>query len=352
MSTGDGGLLSQDDIDALTKGLGIGNVSVPQSNGPDFDAARKLIRLLTEQSSSVVSTVLSRSVDFRLLNIQTSEEQGTLPDSMLTTGMVLGTNIRKELNGRLDLVIEKKSIAILADLMLMGSGNVDYSDDHKDAIQEIMNQIMGSSSTTLSNEVGISVEMQQNPAVEIGADPLASYKGVAEIRLSVEGFPEQKVFWLMDDSLLQSLKTSKLCEPVSAPSMDTNLSSLGISSAAPSSGGGAPPVSGPPTDFRPPSGGESFANVFGSTGNKALDLLMDIELPITIELGRTQLSLKRILELGPGAIVEMERFAGEPVDILINGKVVAKGEVVVVDENFGVRLVALVTPEERIKMLR
>jgi flagellar motor switch protein FliN/FliY len=92
--------------------------------------------------------------------------------------------------------------------------------------------------------------------------------------------------------------------------------------------------------------------VFGSTGNKALDLLMDIELPIVIELGRAQMSLKRILELGPGAIVEMDRLAGEPVDILINGKVVARGEVVVVDENFGVRILSLVSPEERLKLLR
>lgn len=95
-----------------------------------------------------------------------------------------------------------------------------------------------------------------------------------------------------------------------------------------------------------------MGGAFGSTGNKALDLLMDIELPIVIELGRTQMSLKRILELGPGAIVEMDRLAGEPVDILINGKVVARGEVVVVDENFGVRIISLVTPEERIKLLR
>lgn len=355
MSTGDGGLLSQDDIDALTKGLGLGSVAIPQGNGPDFDAARKLMRLLTEQSSSVVSTVLSRSVDFRLINLQTSQEQGTLPDSMLHAGMLLSTNIRKELNGKLDLVMEKKTIAILADLMLMGSGNVDYSEDHKDAIQEIMNQIMGSVSTTLSNEVGISVEVQQNGGSDVSADPLAGYRAVADIKLSVEGFPEQKVFWLLDDTLLQSLKESKLCEPSNGSSMDTNLSSLGIASAAsPSPGGDTSVSSSSGMDFqqRAPWGGDSFAAVFGSTGNKALDLLMDIELPITIELGRTQLSLKRILELGPGAIVEMERFAGEPVDILINGKVVAKGEVVVVDENFGVRLVALVTPEERIKMLR
>ncbi|MDR0516860.1 MAG: flagellar motor switch protein FliN [Fibromonadaceae bacterium] len=137
-------------------------------------------------------------------------------------------------------------------------------------------------------------------------------------------------------------------------SSDTNLANFGLSSggtpagfSAPVGGAGGPPVGAPPAFVPVHSGG-----VFGSTGNKALDLLMDIELPIVIELGRTQMSLKRILELGPGAIVEMDRLAGEPVDILINGKVVARGEVVVVDENFGVRILSLVSPEERLKLLR
>lgn len=352
MSTGDGGLLSQDDIDALTKGLGIGSVSVPQTTGPEYDAAKKLLRIISEQASSVVSTVLSRNVEFKQVGIQTTSETGSLPDTLLAAGLILSSTFRKELNGRLDLILEKKTIAILADLMLMGGGNVDYAEDHKDAIQEIMNQIMGSSSTTLSNELSLSVEIQQNGAQEVPAgDALAAYKAVGEISLAVDGFPEQKVFWLLDDAMMQSLKGSKLCESSSSAAMDTNLSSLGLAGAStPQAAPIAQPQ--PAMDFGARPGGDSFASVFGSSGNKALDLLMDIELPITIELGRTQLSLKRILELGPGAIVEMERFAGEPVDILINGKIVAKGEVVVVDENFGVRLVALVTPEERIKMLR
>ena len=81
-------------------------------------------------------------------------------------------------------------------------------------------------------------------------------------------------------------------------------------------------------------------------------MLLDVELDVSIELGRTNLSIKRILEMGPGSIVELDRMAGEPVDLLVNSKVVAKGEVVVVDENFGIRIVSLVSPEERIRSLR
>jgi flagellar motor switch protein FliN/FliY len=129
---------------------------------------------------------------------------------------------------------------------------------------------------------------------------------------------------------------------------------LSTSSAVPVGGGGGVAISGDGTPLAAPPlfAPQQAGGVFGSTGNKALDLLMDIEMPIVIELGRSQMSLKRILELGPGAIVEMDRLAGEPVDILINGKVVARGEVVVVDENFGVRIISLVSPEERLKLLR
>jgi flagellar motor switch protein FliN/FliY len=89
-----------------------------------------------------------------------------------------------------------------------------------------------------------------------------------------------------------------------------------------------------------------------SSSHENIDMLLDVELDVYIELGRTNLSIKRILELSPGSVVELDRMAGEPVDLLVNEKVVAKGEVVVVDENFGIRIVSLVSAEDRIKSLK
>ncbi|MEA2031774.1 MAG: flagellar motor switch protein FliN [candidate division Zixibacteria bacterium] len=97
-----------------------------------------------------------------------------------------------------------------------------------------------------------------------------------------------------------------------------------------------------------------FQHLSGNTGgNKAsnIDLLMDVNLPVTIELGHTKMSISDILDLGPGSVVELNKLAGEPVDVMVNYKIVAKGEVVVVDENFGVRITQLMTPEERLKQL-
>ena len=85
--------------------------------------------------------------------------------------------------------------------------------------------------------------------------------------------------------------------------------------------------------------------------SRNIDLLLDVDLPISIELGRTKMAISDILGLGPGSVVELNKLAGEPVDLLVNHKVVAKGEVVVVDENFGLRITQLMTPEERLRAL-
>lgn len=82
-----------------------------------------------------------------------------------------------------------------------------------------------------------------------------------------------------------------------------------------------------------------------------ISLLLDVKLPVAIELGRTRMSINEILELGSGSIVELDKLAGEPVDILVNNKPLAKGEVVVLDENFGVRITSLVSPRERLERL-
>ena len=83
----------------------------------------------------------------------------------------------------------------------------------------------------------------------------------------------------------------------------------------------------------------------------SIDRLLDVGLNLSVELGRKDMQIKDILALGPGKIIELDKLAGEPVDLLVNGKLLAKGEVVVVDENFGVRITELLDPVDRIKML-
>jgi flagellar motor switch protein FliN/FliY len=96
----------------------------------------------------------------------------------------------------------------------------------------------------------------------------------------------------------------------------------------------------------------SFDQTLSPKSGRNLDLLLDIPLQLTVELGRTKKQIRDILELGSGSIIELDALAGEPVDILVNNKLIARGEVVVIDENFGVRVTDIISPAERIARLQ
>ena len=84
----------------------------------------------------------------------------------------------------------------------------------------------------------------------------------------------------------------------------------------------------------------------------SLELIMDVDVPVSVELGRTEMPIGQILGLGPGAIIELNKMASDPVDLFVNNTLIARGEVVVVDENFGMRITTVVDPKQRIKSLR
>jgi flagellar motor switch protein FliN/FliY len=98
----------------------------------------------------------------------------------------------------------------------------------------------------------------------------------------------------------------------------------------------------------------SFANFMPTTANTAgndINMILDIPVQLTVELGRTRIPIKHILQLAQGSVVELETLAGEPMDVLVNGYLIAQGEVVVVNDKFGIRLTDIVTPSERMRRL-
>lgn len=98
--------------------------------------------------------------------------------------------------------------------------------------------------------------------------------------------------------------------------------------------------------------GEIQADRSNPAGNKDLDFLLDIPLQLSVELGRARMLIRDLLQLGQGSVLELEKIAGEPMDIFVNNKLVARGEVVVVNEKFGVRLTDIISPTERIRQLK
>jgi flagellar motor switch protein FliN/FliY len=100
-----------------------------------------------------------------------------------------------------------------------------------------------------------------------------------------------------------------------------------------------------------PAAKETAPAIMGAAHDRSLDFILDIPLEVSVELGRTRMVINDLLQLGQGSVIELTKLAGEPLEILVNGKLVARGEVVVVNEKFGVRVTDIVSPMERVKSL-
>jgi flagellar motor switch protein FliN len=105
------------------------------------------------------------------------------------------------------------------------------------------------------------------------------------------------------------------------------------------------------TDQVAPAAFQNFNPTTGNTAGNDINMILDIPVQLTVELGRTRVPIKHILQLAHGSVVELETLAGEPMDVLVNGYLIAQGEVVVVNEKFGIRLTDIVTPSERMRRL-
>jgi flagellar motor switch protein FliN/FliY len=138
-------------------------------------------------------------------------------------------------------------------------------------------------------------------------------------------------------------------DPSSSLMDDVTITPAMAAAASPRSGAphGADPVTVRPVEF---ASFDQQPNIFGEE-NKNLQLVMDVTLNLTVELGKTELSIKEVLELTRGSVIELERVAGEPVDLMANGKLIAKGEVVVIEDNFGLRITSIISPADRLRGL-
>jgi flagellar motor switch protein FliN/FliY len=131
-----------------------------------------------------------------------------------------------------------------------------------------------------------------------------------------------------------------------AETLEAELSQMAEESAG---GGGGDSGSGGGGDAGA-GGGAAAAN--DESGDRNLDLIMDIPLRVTVELGRAKMVVSDLLNLGQGSVIELSKLAGEPMEVLVNDKLVARGEAVVVNEKFGVRLTDIISPTERVEQLK
>ncbi len=391
--------ISQEEIDALLKGGIDNNDSVSANTSSNSDGAERLSDIERDalgeignismgSAATTLSVLLGHRVSITTPQVSI-DTLASIKDHYPMPYLIVEVGYTHGIEGNNILAIQAQDALIIADLMMGGDGTAppeELNELHMSAVGEAMNQMMGAVSTSLSMMFNKKIDISPP---KINLIDLAKEDKVTEIvgseekvvrvsfRMEVEG--------LIDSEIMQIL-------PIDiSKDMVNNLMSGSMEEAEPQSPVTAPPVMQQPVPqqvqqvpvqetYAPPPQQPVQQQTYAvapmqqarvasnipvqpaqfsplstepvTINDANIGLILDVPLQVTVELGRTKKRIRDILELANGSIIELDKLAGEPVDILVNGKLLAKGEVVVIDENFGVRITDIVSPMERAQNLQ
>lgn len=371
------------------------------------DAVGEVANIVMGSAATALSTLLGKKVEITTPVVQLTDPERfrqdyPLPYLLVNVEYVVG------LTGSNVLIIKDRDASVMVDLMMGGDGFVppaELGEIHLSAISEAMNQMMGSASTAMSTILKERVEISP-PTVEMinfATDELKGSMGQKDqslvkvaFRMLIEDLVDSEIMQLIPLDLARKMVKNLMAEMTDSsttdfsdvsgsfeipdlpdmpnfPDMPTMQQPMAAAPAQVATASepmmmgqagygmfGAPPVQNSPA--RSVAQGQGvpvqpvqFAPLQSNYQPKEIaniDLIMDVPLQITVELGKSRKTIREILALGPGSVVELDKLAGEPVDLLVNGKLLAKGEVVVIDENFGIRITDIISPIERVANLQ
>ncbi len=353
-------VLSQEEIDALLSGRSVADPP-PSLSETEKDALGEIGNISMGTAATTLSMLLNRRVQITIprVSVTTPAEIASLnpmPFIVVEVGYTDG------LLGRNLLVIKSSDGAVIADLMMGRDGlnpDPEIGELTLSALSEAMNQMMGSAATSLSTMFNRMIVISPPTArtIDLESEPLDSslrsneYLVKIAFRMTVENLIDSEIMLLLQANFAKDMVGLLGHEEPSVPAPMAPVPRSEVATPKVAAPAQAPrsrqPVAVQPVEFAPL---EPLQNAQPISGN--LNILLDVPLQLTVELGRTKKTIKDIIELGPGSIFELDRVAGEPVDIFVNGKLIAKGEVVVIDENFGVRITDIVSIIDRVSNLQ
>ncbi|MFT4413572.1 flagellar motor switch phosphatase FliY [Fredinandcohnia humi] len=403
-----GNMLSQDEIDALLRGTAdldseesVARVEQPlienYLSSMEQDALGEIGNISFGSSATALSTLLNQKVEITTPNVSLVQRD-YLADEFPQPYVAIYVDYTIGFSGTNLLVIKQSDAAIIADLMLGGNGLNPaelLGEIQLSAVQEAMNQMMGSAATSMSTVFSKKIDISP-PSINIldvkhgeGTEklPLEDILVKISFRLKIGELIDSTIMQLVPVNFAKEL-VNELLSPASvkaeaAPTVEIPPQrNIDIESQQPEQNSypdmnyreeqkyeqpynqytqpHQPTYVGPQhiggtnvkqADIQPAVFSEFESVHLQEPESKNLSMLLDIPLQVTVELGRTKRSIKEILELSAGSIIELDKLAGEPVDVLVNRKLIAKGEVVVIDENFGVRITDIISQSDRIKKL-
>lgn len=376
------GMLTQEEIDALTGGNNSDSSTQQTSDisesltDAERDAVGEIANINMGTAATTLSTLLNNKVTIttpRVSYVTMNElsAQYDRPCVFIHISYISG------IDGNNILILKEHDVKVITDLMMGGDGTNtegELSELHLSAISEAMNQMMGSAATSLSSMLEKKVDISPPVASLVDLNDT-----IEDTELSnfldgdiVQVAFDMKIGDLVDSQIMQlypfdfarelykkfmGSEVEQTAAPASQPEQPQPVSPAPEPVPTPAPQPVQPqPVPQPmPQQMQQPQYAMSMPNVnvqsaqfqTFNTGvsplmqEENIDLVLDVPLEVTVELGRTNKSIKEILDFSPGTIIELDKLAGEPVDVLVNGKFVAKGEVVVIEENFGIRLVEI-----------
>ena len=372
------GMLTQEEIDALTGGNNSDSSTQQASDisesltDAERDAVGEIANINMGTAATTLSTLLNNKVTIttpRVSYVTLNElsAQYDRPCVFIHISYISG------IDGNNILILKEHDVKVITDLMMGGDGTNtegELSELHLSAISEAMNQMMGSAATSLSSMLEKKVDISPPVASLVDLNDT-----IEDTELSnfldgdiVQVAFDMKIGDLVDSQIMQlypfdfarelykkfmGSEVEQTAAPASQPEQPQPVSPAPEPIPTPAPQPVQPqPV---PQQMQQPQYAMPMPNVnvqsaqfqTFNTGvsplmqEENIDLVLDVPLEVTVELGRTNKSIKEILDFSPGTIIELDKLAGEPVDVLVNGKFVAKGEVVVIEENFGIRLVEI-----------
>lgn len=362
------------------------------------DAVGEISNISMGTAATTLSSLLNQKVNITTPSVSVSDwdDISTMYDRPC---VMMQISYKEGIDGNNVLILREDDVKIITDLMMGGPGKANdepLSELHLSAIGEAMNQMMGSAATSMSSMFNRKIDISPPVANVIDAysesvDNLPAFLNGSFVKVSFK----MQIGDLIDSEIMQlypiefakelielfmpsggsaqpapqpapaaqsapqpAPQTASQPAPQPAPAQDMGAAqgmpyggAQGMPYGYPPQGMPYPyPPQGMPYGYPPqqdvnvsPAAFQPFSgNLSALTQKENIDLIMDVPLEVTVELGRTQKSIKDILEFAPGTIVELNKIAGEAIDVLVNGKYVAKGEVVVIEESFGVRITEII----------
>lgn len=391
------GVLSQEEINALLNGPGDSSNAGDTLTETEKDAIGEIANISMGTAATTLFSLVNRKVEIST-PVVSFAQWDDICDAYEKPCVFIRIAYTVGLDGSNILVLKEHDVKVITDLMMGGDGtNTDgeLGELHLSAISEAMNQMMGSAATSLSSMLSKKIDISPPVADLIDLKDTIDESSIDEflsgtfVKISFK----MEIGDLVDSEIMQLYPVSfakEMCESITRNmEADTNSTSNSaekketapepqvqqqtVSPQAEQPMGGQPmmgqpmggqqfmnqPMMGQPMMVQPmmaqmnqpyvqpvnvqPAQFQAFnPNAAGIYGQENIGLIKDVPLEVTVELGRTSKSIQEILDFAPGTIIELNRIAGEPIDILVNGKYVAKGEVVVIEESFGVRITEII----------